>query len=65
MAKANKKAQDLKMVNTRFDDIAKSLEGYADATEALMPLVADSLRFTRKLVLMYKQAFNAGLKDGS
>lgn len=64
MPRANqrsKKQQDIKVVNDQFDFITNSLMGMAENCERLMPLVSDSLKFTVKLVRLYKEAFNKGL----
>lgn len=63
MAKANKKANDLKSLNGKFNEISNTLTDIADSVEPLMPLLADALRFDTKIIKMYKQAFNAGLRD--
>lgn len=58
----NKKEEDLKLINQHFESIKKSLDAYAKACGSLMPLVADNLLFTKKLVDLYQKAFNEGLK---
>lgn len=66
MAKANKKTKkqkELQQLNVRFDEIMRTLNDIALSVEAFMPLVADSLRFTNKVIQMYKQSFNMGLKN--
>ena len=62
MAKGNAKARDMAGVNKSYDTILTALEGMSDHTKELMPLVADSLDLTRKLVKLYRDAFNQGLK---
>lgn len=62
MAKANKKAQELESVNHKFDEIYSVVDDLADSVESIMPLVADSLRFTKKLIKLYQKAFNSGLQ---
>lgn len=54
--------KNMKNVNDSLDKIVESLTGMAESTEEFMPLVADSLRHTVKLVKLYKKAFNEGLK---
>ena len=61
MAKANQKRRDLTEVNKSFDRITLAVEDMIEGTRQLMPLVADSLELTRKLVKLYKEAFNKGL----
>lgn len=62
MAKANKKAQDLKQLNQNFDNIKDTLQEIAYSTEKIMPLVSKSLSLTVEIVKMYKDAFNRGLE---
>ena len=61
--KANKKPRDLTKVNASFDSIISTIDNMADGTRELMPLVADSLELTKKLVKLYKEAFNKGLDN--
>ena len=66
MAKANKKTQkqkELQQLNVRFDEIMQTLNNIALSVEPFMPLVADSLRFTNKIIQLYKQSFNMGIKN--
>lgn len=66
MAKTNRNAQmeiDKQKVNDNFDIVDETLNDLAMKLSAIMPLVADSLQFTRKLVKLYRRAFNAGLEE--
>jgi len=66
MAKGNKAVQkevDLTIINRNFDIITRTLDDIANKSAPLMPLVSESLLFTKKLVKLYKEAFNAGLKN--
>jgi len=62
MAKANKKATELKALNQNFDQIKGTLVEISEATESIMPLVSKSLALTVEIVKMYKEAFNRGLE---
>lgn len=62
MAKANKKAKDLESVTNQFSEIIRVLADIAEQTAPLMPLVADSLEHTKKLVKMYKESWIRGLE---
>jgi len=64
MAKANKKDRDLTTVNKHFDIIENSLNGLIDSSEQIMPLFSDSLKLSRKILKMYKVAFNRGIELG-
>lgn len=57
------KKEDLEKINKHFKSIESNLEIYAESCDKLMPLVADSLRFTKKLVKLYQEAFNKGLES--
>lgn len=58
----SKKKQDMIKVNNSFDTIIFTLSDMTTKVRPLMPLVADSLEFTVKLVQLYKTAFNKGLE---
>ena len=62
MVKANRQSQKIKQLNEGFDTCVKALEDISRSTKELMPLVAVSLELTIKLVRLYKESFNAGIK---
>lgn len=63
MAKGNQKSQktaDITKVNANFDQIDSVFTQIQDQCKVIMPLVSDSLALTKKLVALYKEAFNKG-----
>ncbi len=63
MAKANKKAVSPKLMNQNFDRVIEVLTDMGTQSEEIMPLFSDSLELSKKIVLMYKKAFNHGIKN--
>jgi len=65
MAKANKKSMEAASsakINTSFLNVDRHLADIAQSCATIMPLVSDSLEFTRKIVRVYQTAFG-GLVD--
>lgn len=62
MAKANRQTEKITQMNKNFDQMLGILEDMAASSEEIMPLFAASLELSRKIILTYKKAFNAGTK---
>lgn len=62
MAKANKKALNPTQMNAHFDKLDKMLDDMATSSFEIMPLFSAALELARKIVRMYKKAFNEGIK---
>jgi hypothetical protein len=62
MAKANQNSRDSQGMDQNFDKILGVLDDMAESCSVIMPLFSDSLVFSKKIVRMYKTAFQLGKK---
>lgn len=51
--------KNITIANRHFDRCNRVLRDLEKSTDKLMPLFADSMVFSRKILAMYKEAFNA------
>lgn len=57
-----KRKSEIDIMNEKFDTVINIIDTLADQSEQVMPLAAESLRLTKRIVKTYKEAFNKGLK---